>query len=43
MYNVALIGCGYMGQAHLIDSVSKENIHIYAVCDIDRKRADGMH
>ena len=40
MYNVALIGCGHMGQAHLIDSAAKENIHIYAVCDIDRRRAD---
>lgn len=40
MYNVALIGCGYMGQAHLTDSASKEKVHIYAVCDIDRERAD---
>ena len=40
MYNVALIGCGYMGQAHLTDSWSKENICIYAVCDLDRQKAD---
>ena len=40
MYNIALIGCGYMGQAHLIDSCSKDNIHIYAVCDLNKERAD---
>ena len=40
MYNIGLIGCGYMGQAHLIDSCSKENICIYGVCDLDRKRAE---
>lgn len=40
MYNVGLIGCGYMGQAHLIDSFSKKNICINAVCDLDRKRAE---
>lgn len=39
-YNVALIGCGYMGQAHLSDSCARENINIYAVCDRDRERAD---
>lgn len=40
MYNVALIGCGYMGQAHLEDVSSRENICIYAVCDRNRQRAD---
>ncbi len=40
VYNIALIGCGYMGQSHLIDIVGKENICIYAVCDINRQRAD---
>lgn len=40
IYNVGLIGCGYMGQAHLADSYSRENINIYAVCDRDRERAD---
>lgn len=39
-YKVGLIGCGYMGQAHLVDSHDKENIQIYAVCDINRERAD---
>lgn len=42
VYNVALIGCGYMGQAHLIDSFSKANICIYAVCDRNKRRADEM-
>ncbi len=40
VYNVGLIGCGYMGQSHLTDIASKENICIYAVCDRDRHRAD---
>jgi len=40
MYNIALIGCGYMGQAHLIDICDKENICIYAVCDRNCQRAD---
>jgi len=39
-YNVALIGCGYMGQAHLTDSCSRDNVNIYAVCDRDRERAE---
>lgn len=42
VYNVALIGCGYMGQAHLIDSFPKENICIYAVCDRNKQRADDI-
>lgn len=40
VYNIALIGCGYMGQSHLLDIASKENACIYAVCDKDRERAD---
>lgn len=40
VYNVALIGCGYMGQTHLRDISSKENVCIYAVCDCNRQRAD---
>jgi len=42
MYKIGLIGCGYMGQAHLIDSFSRENICIYGVCDLNRKRAEEM-
>ena len=40
MYRIGLIGCGYMGQAHLQDCCSKENIDIYAVCDSDRQKAE---
>lgn len=40
VYNVGLIGCGYMGQAHLTDCSSQENIRIYAVCDHNQQRAD---
>jgi predicted dehydrogenase len=42
VYNVALIGCGYMGQSHLMDIAAKENICIYAVCDKNRQRADSL-
>jgi len=42
MYNVALIGCGYMGQTHLVDLCNKPNICLYAVCDLNRQRADEM-
>lgn len=42
IYNVGLIGCGYMGQAHLVDSCSRENINIYAVCDRDKEKADAV-
>ena len=40
VYNVGLIGCGYMGQAHLVDCCSKDNVCIYAVCDQNKQRAD---
>lgn len=40
VYNIALIGCGYMGKSHLVDIATKENICIYAVCDKNEQRAD---
>ena len=40
MYRIGLIGCGYMGQAHLRDCCSRENISIYAVCDSDMQKAE---
>ena len=39
-YNVALIGCGQMGAAHLDDIYYKENVRISYVCDIDASRAE---
>ena len=39
IYNIALIGCGHMGQAHLEHIYSKENICIQYVCDRDAVRA----
>ncbi len=39
MYNVALIGCGYMGQTHLEDIYLKDSINIYGVCDLDKEKA----
>ena len=33
VYNVALIGCGHMGEVHLEHIYYKENINIYYVCD----------
>lgn len=37
-YNVALIGCGQMGAAHLDDIYYKENVKITYVCDLDPER-----
>ena len=42
VYNIGLIGCGYMGQTHLMDIAAKANIRIYALCDRDRQRADSL-
>ncbi len=39
MYNVALIGCGYMGQAHLEDIYLKDSVNIYGVCDLNLEKA----
>jgi len=33
-YNVALIGCGVMGAAHLDDICEKDNIILRCVCDV---------
>lgn len=38
-YNIALIGCGHMGQAHLEHIYSKENVCVQYVCDSDESRA----
>lgn len=38
-YNIALIGCGHMGQAHLENIYSKENVCISYVCDRNEERA----
>lgn len=40
VYNIGLIGCGYMGQSHLTDLASRENICIYALCDQNKQRAN---
>ena len=39
IYNVALIGCGQMGAAHLDDIYFKENVQVSCVCDIDIDKA----
>lgn len=39
IYNVALIGCGKMGAAHLDDIYYKENVRITYVCDLDEEKA----
>lgn len=41
IYNIALIGCGCMGGAHLDDIYYKDNVNISYVCDLDIQRA--MH
>lgn len=39
IYNVALIGCGQMGAAHLDDIYYKENVRISYVCDLNADKA----
>ncbi len=39
MYNVVVIGCGYMGQTHLEDIYLKDTINLYGVCDLDENKA----
>ncbi len=39
MYNVVVIGCGHMGEVHLKDIYTMENVCIYGVVDLDEKRA----
>jgi predicted dehydrogenase len=38
--NIAIIGLGTMGSSHVKDVMSLNNATLYAVCDIDRDRAD---
>ncbi|MBR2860853.1 MAG: Gfo/Idh/MocA family oxidoreductase [Clostridia bacterium] len=40
IHNIALIGCGQMGAAHLDDIYFKENVCITYVCDLDVQRAE---
>ncbi len=42
IYKVALIGCGHMGEVHLQDIYSKENVSIKYVCDIKKSRAQSF-
>ena len=39
MYNVVLIGCGLMGERHLQDIYTMENVCVYGVCDLDIEKA----
>ena len=39
MYNIGVIGCGYMGKAHL-ENIPKKYARPYAVCDINKNLAD---
>ena len=39
VYNVALIGCGHIGEVHLEHIYFKENIVISCVCDKDEEKA----
>ena len=38
-YNIALIGCGQMGAAHMEDIYYKDNVTVTYVCDLDKERA----
>jgi len=37
VYNIALIGCGYMGAAHLDDIYFKKNVCVKYVCDLNEE------
>ena len=37
-YNIALIGCGQMGEAHISNIYYKENVRLKYVCDTDPER-----
>lgn len=39
MYNIVLIGCGHMGEVHLDDIYTNENIRIYGVVDLNIEKA----
>lgn len=39
-YNVALIGCGQMGAAHMEKIYYKENVSVKYVCDLDISKAE---
>ncbi len=39
IYNIALIGCGRMGEAHIQEIYCKENVRFRYVCDKDLSRA----
>ncbi len=41
-YNIALIGCGAMGEAHLDDIYCREDIILKYVCDLDINRAENF-
>jgi predicted dehydrogenase len=40
--NIAIIGLGNMGSMHVKDVMSLNNATLYAVCDIDKTRADSF-
>ena len=39
IYNVAIIGCGGMGEAHIQENYYKDNIRFTYACDCDLERA----
>lgn len=39
MYNVVVIGCGHMGEVHLSDIYTMDNVCIYGVVDLNESRA----
>lgn len=40
IYNVAIIGCGHMGAAHMDDIYYKENVVVLYACDRDMEKAE---
>jgi len=38
-YNIAIIGCGHMGEAHMEDIYFKENVNVLYVCDKNIEKA----
>ena len=39
VYNIAIIGCGSMGEAHMDDIYYKENVNLLYTCDTKEDRA----
>lgn len=42
VYGIVLVGCGYIGEAHLADIYDRDEVHVVAVVDTDVEKAKAM-